>query len=87
MDDVELVADSRNVIGEGPVWDVGRARLWWIDILGSSLHWYSPVTRGTGAVSLGRHVGAVALRQDGGMVAAVKDGSRGNPCSSVLAQS
>lgn len=33
-----LVADSGCELGEGPLWDAGRGRLFWFDIQGSALH-------------------------------------------------
>ena len=39
---VELVADLRNVIGEGPVWLEDEQRLVWVDIKGHHVHWLDP---------------------------------------------
>ena len=33
----ELVLDARNGVGESPVWDDARQRLWWVDIPGRAL--------------------------------------------------
>src|SRR5438309_993289 len=41
---VELVADLRNVIGEGPVWLEDEQRLVWVDIKGHHVHWLDPKT-------------------------------------------
>ena len=34
----ELVADARATLGEGPVWDDREQCVWWVDILGESIH-------------------------------------------------
>jgi sugar lactone lactonase YvrE len=42
-DQAELVLDARNGVGESPVWDSARQRLWWVDIPGRALWcWHSP---------------------------------------------
>lgn len=40
--DAVLEADTRAVIGEGPLWDEENGRLYWVDILGSELHIFDP---------------------------------------------
>ncbi len=35
----------RNILGEGPLWNVRDARLWWTDIQGRRLFRYDPVSR------------------------------------------
>ena len=43
----ELLIDSRCELGEGSVWDAGRARLWWTDIDGRAIWRFDPVTKVT----------------------------------------
>jgi sugar lactone lactonase YvrE len=38
----ELLIDSRCELGEGAVWDAGRARLWWTDIDGRAIWRFDP---------------------------------------------
>jgi sugar lactone lactonase YvrE len=35
----------QNILGEGPLWSVRDARLWWTDIQGRRLYRYDPVAR------------------------------------------
>ena len=65
MRDVNLKVVSRvgAILGEGPIWDAAAACLWWVDIIGETLHRFDPApdapnreTRWT----LGRPLGAVA---------------------------
>jgi sugar lactone lactonase YvrE len=70
----ELVADARTTLGEGPVWDDREQCVWWVDILGESIHRTDPVTGQDDMIPVGRMVGALGLRERGGLVAAVRDG-------------
>jgi L-arabinonolactonase len=61
-------------LGESPVWDAGRQRLYWVDGVSCRVHAYEP------AGGIGRHwdvpsmVGSVALGQGDTLVAALADG-------------
>ena len=70
----ELVADARTTLGEGPVWDDREQCVWWVDILGESIHRTDPVTGRDEMIPVGQMVGALGLRERGGLVAAVRDG-------------
>src|SRR6266545_1409770 len=71
--EAELVSDARADVGEGPVWDVERQQLWWVDIAGA-IHLFDPVDGSDRSFEVGTSVGAVALRVSGGLVMALKDG-------------
>jgi len=73
-DQVELVLDSKCVLGEGPVWDESNDTLVWVDILGDRVHRLDPRTGDQEALDVGQPVGAVALRERGGFVLALRDG-------------
>jgi sugar lactone lactonase YvrE len=70
----ELVADARTTLGEGPVWDDRQQCVWWVDILGESIHRTDPVTGQDDVIAVGQMVGALGLRERGGLVVAVRDG-------------
>jgi sugar lactone lactonase YvrE len=70
----ELVTDARATLGEGPVWDDREQCVWWVDILGESIHRTDPGTGQDDLIHVGQMVGALGLRQRGGLVAAVRDG-------------
>jgi sugar lactone lactonase YvrE len=74
MTDVELVLDVKAELGEGPVWDAERARLWFVDIMRGHVHEFDPVTRADRIVDVGQPVGAVALTSRGDLIAAARDG-------------
>jgi len=71
---LELVADARAALGEGPTWDAERAVLWWVDITAGRVHRFDPRTGDDAAIDVGSPVGAVALRRGGRLVAAVVAG-------------
>jgi sugar lactone lactonase YvrE len=70
----ELVVDARASLGEGPVWDDREGCLWWVDILGETVHRTDPASGREDVLPIGRMPGAVGLRDSGGLVAAVRDG-------------
>jgi sugar lactone lactonase YvrE len=70
----EPVTDARATLGEGPVWDDREQCVWWVDILGESIHRTDPGTGQDDLIHVGQMVGALGLRQRGGLVAAVRDG-------------
>jgi sugar lactone lactonase YvrE len=73
---VHVAVDARAQLGEGPVWDDRRQRLYWVDILGGLVHVHDPEGAPDRATDVGVHVGAVAMRQDGTLLLAVADGFR-----------
>ena len=69
--EVALGAGCR--LGEGPVWDQRRQELYFVDIMGESVHGFRPSDGSHRSFSVGRPVGAVVLREDGGLVLAAHD--------------
>jgi sugar lactone lactonase YvrE len=61
-------------LGEGPVWDVSRGLLWWVDILAGHVHAIDPSTGARTRFDAGDPVAAVGLTSAGGLVLALVDG-------------
>jgi sugar lactone lactonase YvrE len=61
-------------LGEGPTWDADAQRLIWIDILGSRVHTYDPVSGRRTVMVTEQHVGAAKPRAGGGLVVNLRDG-------------
>jgi sugar lactone lactonase YvrE len=72
--DVELVVDSHDTVGEGPMWDDRESVLRWIDITGQRLHRYDPATGEHREVALPEPAGTIAPRAAGGLVLATPTG-------------
>ena len=59
MVDIRLLVDSRNHLGEGPLWDVEEQRLYWID--SSAAEIWSCTADGDDAVGCDAAVAATAF--------------------------
>ncbi|MFF5367947.1 SMP-30/gluconolactonase/LRE family protein [Streptomyces sp. NPDC013187] len=70
----EVAVRAEAELGEGPTWDAVTGRLLWIDILGSRLHTYDPVTGRRTLRRTEQHIGAVKPRAGGGLVLNLRDG-------------
>lgn len=70
--EAELVLDSRNELGEGPVWHDGA--FWWVDINGGTLNRLSPAAGATKAWQIGEMVGAAVPAADDRFVVALQTG-------------
>ncbi|HEU4702838.1 MAG TPA: SMP-30/gluconolactonase/LRE family protein [Conexibacter sp.] len=71
--DLELVV-AGDGLSEGPEWDERDDTLWWVDIVGQSVHHYDPATGTDVAFDLGQPVGAAVPRESGGLVVAIPNG-------------
>ncbi|WP_406127047.1 SMP-30/gluconolactonase/LRE family protein [Streptomyces sp. NBC_00989] len=70
----EVAVRAEATLGEGPTWDAAAGRLIWIDILGSRVHTYDPVSGARTVRVTDQHVGAAKPRVGGGLVLNLRDG-------------
>lgn len=68
------VSNFRTELGEGPLWDVGRECLWFVDIMRGHVHRFDPTAGSDRIYEIGQPVGAVAVAHAGDIVCAVRDG-------------
>jgi sugar lactone lactonase YvrE len=61
-------------LGEGPVWDVQEAALYFVDAAGGHLHRHDPATGATRTWDFDGRVACLALREGGGAIVALVDG-------------
>src|SRR5262245_32346047 len=61
----DLLVDAHCELGEGSVWDAGRARLWWTDIDGRAIWRFDPVTRVTETFTPPDRTGFLAICASG----------------------
>lgn len=73
-DAMELVIDARVALGESPVWDARTGHLYWVDLLGGTLHITRPEAGADTAIHIGGTIGAIALTEGSEVIAAVDDG-------------
>jgi sugar lactone lactonase YvrE len=71
---IELVLDTRAIIGESPLWVPPEAALYWADIKAPALHRFDPATGATKTWTLAEDIGAFALDGAGRALAALRTG-------------
>jgi xylono-1,5-lactonase len=71
---VRCIVNPGCSLGEGPSWDAGSQRLYWVDILENRIYRYDPADGSTSSWTTPEHVGFVIVRPDGGLVAGFKSG-------------
>jgi sugar lactone lactonase YvrE len=71
---ITRIGTTKDQLGESPVWDECRQRLFWIDALAGLIHALDPVTGATEQFSVPAPIGSLALRGDGGAVLALRNG-------------
>ncbi|MFI0961943.1 SMP-30/gluconolactonase/LRE family protein [Streptomyces sp. NPDC021080] len=74
MTAVEVAVPAHAALGEGPTWDARAGRLVWVDVLGSRIHTYDPVSGRRTVMATEQHVGAAKPRAGGGLVVNLRDG-------------
>ena len=76
MAEVACVVDCRDLLGESPVWCPVDQRLYWLDIKGQTISWFTPGTGEYKQVPVDEQPGALVLRERGGMAVAFFGGFR-----------
>lgn len=69
---VELAADCRCTLGEGPIWDDRSGRLLFVDIEGHAVHVLDPASGAHRVHETGEYVSAVVLAEDGDYLVALQ---------------
>lgn len=71
---IDVLADVKTHLGEGPLWDVEDERLYWLDSTGANIFRATADGREIRAWDLPQPIGSMALRKAGGAVLALADG-------------
>jgi L-arabinonolactonase len=74
MTEIRLLVDSKNHLGEGPVWDVENQRLYWVDSSAREIWSCRSDGSDTTLNYVALDIGAMALREKGGAVLALSNG-------------
>ena len=71
---VARVGETRDKLGEGPLWDVQEQALYWLDSRGPTVHYLDPTTGERQDWQVPSTVGSMALRENGGAILALENG-------------
>ncbi|MBR8653029.1 SMP-30/gluconolactonase/LRE family protein [Achromobacter sp. Marseille-Q0513] len=71
---IEILADVKTTLGEGPLWDVDEQRLYWIDSFDGRVFRCTADGRELRAWDLPQKIGSMALRKQGGAVVSLARG-------------
>jgi L-arabinonolactonase len=71
---IECVVESRNILGEVPVWDGAEQALYWVDIEGKLLQRYTPASKAVERWTMPERIACFALREKGGLIVAFASG-------------
>lgn len=74
---IEVLADVKPLLGEGPLWDVETERLHFVDSLGRRVFRCTDQGAEMRAWMVPSEIGSMALRRNGGAVVALRDGFHG----------
>jgi len=74
MSEVEHLISVQDEVGETPIWAPDQQAMYWIDLEGSAVHRYEPLTGDRKDWSLDAAVTALARRASGGWILATKTG-------------
>jgi sugar lactone lactonase YvrE len=71
---IERVGNTKDRLGESPVWDAAAQCLWWVDSIEGVLHRLDPATGAHRALAVPAPVGSFGLRRAGGVILALQHG-------------
>ena len=71
----KIVADTKCVIGEGPLWHPMEEKLYWLDIDQGSLFCYDPTAGSYERVYHGETIGGYTVQEDGSFLLFMKKGA------------
>ena len=74
MSEATVISESRDQVGESPVWSVAEQALYWVDIEGCLIRRLDWAHRTALSWRLPERVGCIALSAQGGVVAAMETG-------------
>ena len=72
--EIKQLVDGKNLLGEGPLWDVAEGRIYWIDSYGKKIFRAAPDGSELETWEVPDLIGSMTLRQSGGAVISLKSG-------------
>lgn len=70
-----VVGSTRDILGEGPIWDHAEQVLYWVDIRGQKVRSHRPSAGETKSWDMPEVPGSLALREGGGLMVALRSGA------------
>ena len=67
---IEIIADDKNLCGEGPIWSASQQRLYWNDMNASLVFQYDRSTGASKTISAGLMAAGMAFNDDGSLLLA-----------------
>ena len=74
MSDIRCAVRSQDYLGEGPVWVAAEGRIYWFDIQGRHLTWFSPAEGTAGRFDLPVRASVATPCAEGGLILATEQG-------------
>ncbi|MEJ5903006.1 SMP-30/gluconolactonase/LRE family protein [Ochrobactrum teleogrylli] len=72
--EIKAIVDCKTILGEGPLWDVGEQKLYWIDSYGAKIFRSDENGSGVESWDVPQKIGSLALREQGGAILSLADG-------------
>ena len=70
----KLVLNAKAQLGEGAIWHSDTHRLYWIDIEGRKLHYYTPASGESHTIDVEERIGTVVPAEEGRVLVALQNG-------------
>ncbi len=67
--DMEVLPTGRDFVGDNPLWNEKRKRLYWLDVLAPALRWWEPSTRASGRLELTHITAGLAFDEEDRIIA------------------
>ena len=71
---MDVLCETRDAVGESPLWSVAEQALYWVDIEGRAIRRFDWTTGQVRSWTCAERVGCIALRAGGGVLAAMETG-------------
>ena len=71
---MDVLCETRDAVGESPLWSVAEQALYWVDIEGRTIRRFAWATGGVQSWVCAERVGCIALDARGGLLAAMETG-------------
>ena len=70
LEKVKCILNNKSVLGEGPVWDESRKKLFFVDIMGKKINSFDPITKEFDSIETENPVGCIVFHKDNNIISA-----------------